>query len=69
VTATHGLWRYYQGHRYILELTPLNRRLSAAYARCGDRHRASGETVTRDVKGQPVIFQVCKRCGCPWRRG
>jgi hypothetical protein len=68
MTAKHGLWRYYQGHRYILALTPLNERMDRAYARClsNGGHKPSGQTVSRDFGTRQLSLPICARCACPY---
>lgn len=68
MTAKHGLWHFYNGHRYILALTPLNERMDRAYARClsNGGHKPSGQTVSRDFGNHQRELPVCKRCHCPY---
>jgi hypothetical protein len=68
VTTKHGLWHFYNGHRYILALTPLNERVDRAYQLCLDRggHRPSGQTVLRDFGNHQRDLPICRRCSVPF---
>jgi hypothetical protein len=68
MTTTHGLWHFYNGHRYILALTPLNERMDRAYARClsNGGHKPSGQTVLRDFGNQQRDLPICRKCRIPY---
>lgn len=61
-----GLWRFYQGARFHMVLSPLNQRTSDRYAACADAHVPSGSTVLRDIEGRLYELKVCRRCKVPY---
>ena len=48
-----------------MELTPLNHRVSARFARCGDSHVPGNQWVTRWTGKDYRTFPVCKTCRVP----
>lgn len=63
-----GMWKFYQGARFHMVLTPLNHDTTARYNACqmNGGHHPSGQTVMRDIDGRLYELKICAGCECPY---